>query len=225
MSNSSRITAYGPLAILVEFEPEISLEVNRKVVAIYDAIAALDLPQVSSLIPAYNSLVIKYHLPPHFEDEKNTLNKVITDASLNAAQHFKIIDVPVCYAPELALDLSEICEHKNLTEEQVITLHSAETYHVYMLGFTPGFPYLGGLNKKLAMPRKNSPRLSIPEGSVAIANEQTGIYPSSSPGGWQVIGRTPMKLFTPGKKTLFSIGDKVKFYPITMDEYLLHIKE
>lgn len=132
------------------------------------------------------------------------------------------IDIPVCYGEPYGPDLTEVAEHSGLQPEEVIRIHSSVEYTVYMVGFAPGFPYLGGMDERIAMPRKATPRLRIPAGSVAIAGGQTGIYPLETPGGWNVIGRTPVRLFDWRKDspTLLKAGDIVCFRPITQAEYL-----
>jgi len=216
---SCKISQYGAKAILVEFDNEISVTVNLKIVSLYRALHASKAPNISSIIPAYNSLVIKYWIAPKIDQESTIIKTIIDSGQSSTIDTFDTIEIPVCYSPELGLDLNNICKTKGLTVEQVIKTHTAAEYHVYMLGFTPGFPYLGGLDKSLSMPRKKDPRISIPKGSVAIVNEQTGIYPSSSPGGWQIIGRTPVELFQAGSKPMINIGDKVKFYAISQEEF------
>lgn len=131
------------------------------------------------------------------------------------------VTIPVCYGGDYGPDLAFVAQYNNLSEREVIHLHSSGTYPVYMIGFAPGFPYLGGLPKQLNAPRRPSPRASIPAGSVGIAGSQTGVYPISTPGGWQLIGRTPIKLFQPERKepSVLSAGDIVVFKPITDNEF------
>lgn len=218
MKSSPNINLYGPFAILVEFEQKISKEVNAQVINLYKGLLHSNFSHVKALIPAYNSLVVQYHYPVKMNKEKAVLLR-LHQQLYTSEQSSKTIKIPVCYDLEMGLDLAALAKVKQMTIPEVISMHTAEKYHVYMLGFTPGFPYLGGLNEKLAMPRKASPRISIPKGSVAIANEQTGIYPTSSPGGWQVIGRTPVELFTPKEKPKIEIGDTVTFYAISLKEF------
>jgi KipI family sensor histidine kinase inhibitor len=133
----------------------------------------------------------------------------------------RTIEVPVVYGGEYGPDLKDVALYNGLSEEEVIRIHSSVGYLVYMLGFTPGFCYLGGMNDRIAMPRKETPRLRIPEGAVGIADKQTGIYPVESPGGWQIIGRTPLKLFDPGRvpEFMFDAGDILKFVPVSGEDF------
>ena len=137
-----------------------------------------------------------------------------------------IMNIPVCYDEEFGVDLQRIVEEKKLSKDEVIRLHCGKQYRVFMLGFLPGFPYMGEVDEKIAMPRKSEPK-AVAAGSVAIAGRQTGIYPLASPGGWSVIGRTPLKLFDPEKErpTLLNAGDTVEFYSISKEEFLLHEKK
>jgi inhibitor of KinA len=133
----------------------------------------------------------------------------------------RTVSIPVCYGGEYGPDLEYVARHHNLTPEEVISIHSEGEYLAYMIGFAPGFPFLGGLSEKIATPRRPSPRTSIPAGSVGIAGMQTGVYPISTPGGWQLIGQTPVKLFLPKQNppSLLQAGDIVKFEPISKEEY------
>ena len=133
----------------------------------------------------------------------------------------RVVEIPVCYDPEFALDLDHVAQHARMSPKEVVDLHSAADYHVSCIGFTPGFPYLAGLPEKLTTPRRAAPRKEIPAGSVAIGGTQSGIYPLRSPGGWNVIGRTPLRLFDPQKNppTLLRTGDRLRFLAISRQEY------
>jgi inhibitor of KinA len=133
----------------------------------------------------------------------------------------KLLEVPTCYGGDLGPDLPFVARHCGLSVGEVVDVHTSRTYRVYMLGFSPGFPYLGGLSDRIAVPRRPSPRVSVPAGSVAIAGEQSGIYPIESPGGWQLIGRTPLRLFEPDREppALLRMGDEVRFRSISQEEY------
>jgi len=131
------------------------------------------------------------------------------------------VEIPVCYGDDYGPDINFVAESNLMTVEEVINIHSAGDYLIYMVGFTPGFPFLGGLSPKLVTPRLETPRTLVPEGSVGIANAQTGVYPVASPGGWRLIGRTPLKLFAPERENplLYQAGDRIRFKPISGDEY------
>ena len=132
-----------------------------------------------------------------------------------------VVDVPVCYGGEFGPDLDEVAVLRELTPQQVIELHAASPHQVYMLGFAPGFPYLGGLDPRLEMPRRATPRTKVAAGSVAIAREQSAIYSIETPGGWNLLGRTPLRLFTPeaDPPCLLQPGDNVRFVPITAEQF------
>ena len=129
--------------------------------------------------------------------------------------------IPVCYDGEFAPDMEDVCAHTGLQREQVIRLHTSRDYLIYMLGFLPGFPYLGGMDERIEAPRLETPRTLIPAGAVGIGGKQTGIYPLASPGGWRLIGRTPIKVYDPDREEpiLYKSGDYIRFYPITEEEY------
>ncbi|HET7615855.1 MAG TPA: 5-oxoprolinase subunit PxpB, partial [Bacillales bacterium] len=133
----------------------------------------------------------------------------------------QIVEIPTAYGGEWGPDLKDVAEHNGLTPDEVVAIHSGSEYLVYFLGFTPGFPFLGGMSEKIATPRLSSPRVSIPGGSIGIAENQTGIYPVSSPGGWRLIGQTPLQLYHHEKEKPFLLepGDYVKFKPVEGDEF------
>ncbi|WP_245583541.1 5-oxoprolinase subunit PxpB [Paenibacillus assamensis] len=147
-----------------------------------------------------------------------TTSITVTDAVNNAAN---IVDIPVCYGEAFGPDLLEVAEHTGLSPQEVIELHCGQSYLVYMVGFAPGFPYLGGMDERIAVPRRSSPRTAITPGSVGIGGSQTGIYPLATPGGWQLIGRTPCQLFRPDHQepSLLKMGDIVRFYPIEPEQF------
>jgi inhibitor of KinA len=147
------------------------------------------------------------------------LSAQVSDTSF--ATEGKQISIPVCYDPSLGTDLPWVSSHLNLSLEEIISLHTSISYRVHMIGFIPGFPYMGTLPEQLEVPRKQTPSLKIPMGSVAIAGKQTGIYPAEVPGGWQVIGRTPLKMFDPSKSpcSFLNVGDIVEFKPITLETF------
>jgi inhibitor of KinA len=209
-------------SLLIKVGEEISRENHENVHKIFLLLSSSKIEGVQSIHPAYNSILITFDpcvVHPH------RINEIITsllqqENSLTMPES-RIIKIPVCYDDEYALDISIVAKHNSLTIEQVIQFHSEPEYFVYFLGFSPGFPYLGEMPKEIATPRLATPRLTVPEGSVAIGGDQTGIYPLASPGGWNIIGRTPLKLFSPDKEepTLLRMGDKIKFIPITKKEF------
>jgi len=170
----------------------------------------------------YSSLCLQY-------DEDKISYKFLRKKIIKHQNTFNFIknnsltlwNIPVCYHPDLATDLLDFCKHKNLPVEKLIELHTAPNYKIHFLGFLPGFPYLGGLNEQLHHPRKKQPRSIVPAGAVGIGGEQTGIYPHASPGGWQLIGQTPLTIFNPSHHppALFKAGDYLRFSSITIDEY------
>jgi KipI family sensor histidine kinase inhibitor len=140
----------------------------------------------------------------------------------NEEEEIKIVEFPTVYGGEYGPDINFVAEHNNITVDEVIKIHTGTDYLVYMMGFTPGFTYLGGMSNKIATPRLSSPRTKIPAGSVGIAGAQTGMYPSETPGGWQLIGRTPLKLYDPDKEppVMLSAGDYVRYVSVSEEEYL-----
>jgi inhibitor of KinA len=146
---------------------------------------------------------------------------LLNDLDLDERRESRVVEIPVHYGGESGPDLDIVAKHNGLTPEEVVAIHSNGHYFVNMIGFAPGFPYIGGMSEKIATPRKSSPRLKIPAGSVGIAGKQTGIYPIETPGGWQIIGKTPLQLFRPDHDppSLLKAGDKICFKPITLKEF------
>ncbi len=212
----------GDRGLLVEYGEGIAPEINEKVRTVRYALSE-NLPEgVEELIPTYRSLIILYDpartTPSALKRRLLTLEKELPAFQVPPS---RIIEIPVCYGGDLGPDIGFVASTHHLTKEEVIELHTAPEYLVYMLGFTPGFPFLGGLPEKLHTPRLKTPRSLVPAGSVGIANGQTGIYPIDSPGGWQLIGRTPLKIFDLSRENpfLFKAGDRLKFVAISREEY------
>jgi len=199
------------------------LEINRRVIALNEAIMKAELLEVEELVPTYRSLLVRYdplkttyeQLVFRIKDIERTLNNV----SIKMAS--RRITIPVVYGGDYGPDLGYVAKFHGLSEEQVVKLHSEREYTVYMIGFVAGFPYLGEVSDKIATPRLETPRLKVPAGSVGIAEKQTGIYPCEAPGGWRIIGRTPIKLFNPLREppAMLKPGDKVEFKPISVKEF------
>ncbi|MGL5270348.1 MAG: 5-oxoprolinase subunit PxpB [Selenomonadaceae bacterium] len=157
-----------------------------------------------------------------FQAAEAILRNILPQVNFSGGSHLRTVRIPVCYGGELGPDLGEVAAFHRLSPQQVIDIHTGGEYLVYMIGFAPGFPYVGGLSNKIATPRRKMPRLAIPAGSVGIAGEQTGVYPLETPGGWQLIGRTPLSLFNPQAKlapSLLQAGDRIEFYAISRQEY------
>ena len=214
----------GDCAVTLQIGNEISEQVNREVVNALAAIRRADISGVCELVPTYTSICIHYDPAELSYEALRNVSKLVKVDPIEekSDQEERVVEIPVCYGGEYGPDLEFVAEHNGLTAEEVVRRHSNGQYLVYMLGFLPGFAYMGGMDKTIACPRLISPRTKIPAGSVGIAGAQTGIYPLSSPGGWQLIGRTPLKMFAiDGEQTTFALsaGDRVRFVPITEEVF------
>jgi inhibitor of KinA len=229
-----RIFPLGDAAITVDFGNCIDEAINKEVIARFNQLQQHQLPGMIEAVPAYSSLTVYYDLmalkkkiPPGqaiFEWMKLQLEERLQQPVLQNQSTNRLVKIPVCYDDEFAADIQHLAEAKNISVDEVIQIHTAKPYRVYMLGFLPGFVYMGEVDEKIVMPRKPQP-VNIKAGSVGIAGKQTGIYPLASPGGWQIIGRTPLKLFDKEKEepTLLRAGDMVQFYSISKKEFeLIH---
>jgi inhibitor of KinA len=225
------ISSLGDSALLIDFGNHIDEEINKFVIHLFHRIISLQHPALLDVVPAYSSLAVHYDVLSLHEAGRSAYNKVVelVEPIIHSTTEEKEvennhIEIPVCYSDGYGPDIEEILNTKQITKEQLIQLHTGKTYRVYMLGFLPGFPYMGEVDDRIAIERKSTPRQSIPAGSVGIAGKQTGIYPLESPGGWQIIGRTPLKIFNKDndQPVLFQPGDSVRFYSITEDEYKDH---
>lgn len=217
-----RYLVSGDCAVCVEFGNEISPEINRKIRAFKIALEKEKTEGIVETVPTYRSLLVQYR--PEIITYKELTEKF--DTVMKAMDNIQIpppevIEIPVLYGGEMGPDLENVAEHNHITPEEVVRIHTSEDYLIYMLGFIAGFPYLGGMSKKIATPRLKSPRVKIEGGSVGIAGEQTGIYPVASPGGWQLIGRTPLKLYDADreKPVLLEAGQYIRFRSVTEKEY------
>ncbi|HHY74309.1 MAG TPA: 5-oxoprolinase subunit PxpB [Bacillus bacterium] len=222
----------GDRAVMIELGSSISADILRKLQVFTTYLEEHPPEWLIEYIPAFTTLAIFYE-PMIISKQCNfcrlpydVVCEFIKDIFLKLAVHnvvhSRVIEIPVCYGGELGPDLETVANINGLTVDEVIQIHSTGDYIVYMIGFAPGFPYIGGMSEKIAAPRLETPRLKIPERSVGIAGMQTGIYPIATPGGWQLIGRTPLRLFNPENEqpSLLQAGDKIRFRPISRAEYL-----
>jgi len=217
-----KIVAASDASLLVVFGDVISPELHERVMALFHAFQARQDLRICNLHPGYASLLIDFDPLRMTHDELVTVVEQLAGASESAAAgNARVITIPVCYDVEFGPDLHDVAQHAGLAVEEVVRLHVSPTYLVYFLGFSPGFAYLGGLPEALHTPRLITPRPRAVSGSVGIAGSQTGIYPVDSPGGWKLIGRTPLCMFDPAATppTRLQPGDRVKFVAIGREEF------
>jgi KipI family sensor histidine kinase inhibitor len=213
----------GDRAVLVELGDDISPQINQKVRGLYIGTKGHRIKGIKDLVPSYRSLMVVYDpliiSLNSLESQMNAIWNALDNARLPDP---RTVEIPVVYGDKYGPDLEWIADYHKMTRQDVIRLHTQPTYQVYMIGFMPGYPYMGEVPDELVTPRRKTPRTHVPGGSVGIAQKQTGIYPVASPGGWQIIGRTPVRLFDPqGKPPSFlEMGDQVKFIVITEQEFL-----
>jgi len=217
-----RFLLNGDTAVSAVFGDRISEEVNRTIRAFQLLLTERKIPGIVETVPTYCSLMIHYD-PDRISCDRllGTLKELAASVDTAALPPSEVLEIPVLYGGEMGPDLAHVAENAGISEEEVVKRHSAPEYLIYMLGFTPGFTYLGGLDPSIETPRLKTPRVSIPAGSVGIAGKQTGIYPIASPGGWQLIGRTPVRMYDPLRETpiLPRAGQYIHFFPITEEEY------
>lgn len=227
---SHTIFPLGDSALIIDFGNVIDEATNNKVLALADAINKASIHGVIDVVPCYSSLAIHYDIisvlehgrgKPSFTTIKEKLESLLLLSQEEFTNEFRNMRIPVCYAKKYGWDLDEIAAQTKLPVEEVITIHTSGRYKVYMIGFLPAFAYMGEVDERIAMPRRSEPRLKIEAGCVGIAGKQTGVYPLTSPGGWQIIGRTPVKLFDKNKAepALLKAGDIVEFFSISEDEF------
>ncbi|ATY57173.1 TPA: 5-oxoprolinase subunit PxpB [Staphylococcus argenteus] len=210
--------------IMIYFKNEITEVTYHNVMSMMRWISEKNISEIQDIVPSYRAILI------YFDDQAITASKLIENLELtkfndkniiDVNQHKRIIKIPVLYGGMFGPDIEEVAEYNQISTKQVIEKHTSRPYLIYMLGFMPGFPYLGGLDESLHTPRRSEPRLKIKAGSVGIANNQTGLYPLDSPGGWQIIGRTPVTVFNSKRNpmTLYEAGDWIHFYEIDEKQY------
>ena len=217
-----RLVPLGDSAITVEFGDEIDPRINARAVAFAKTVADQGWSGILDVVPTYRSITVHFD-PLQWESATLTdrLNTLSRPGPSETESHGALHEIPVLYGGEWGPDLEEVAAFAGLRPAAAITLHASIRYRVYMLGFSPGFPYLGLVPERLAMPRVPTPRTRVPAGSVGIADRQTGIYPAATPGGWRLIGRTPLPLYrkTYPNPYLLKPGDEVQFRPIDRDEF------
>jgi inhibitor of KinA len=227
------LTAYniypcGDHAITVSFGDAINKTMHENVMALFHQLTEMQMDAVKDIIPAYTTVTVVYDIQkakqqPGFgayENMHRKLEEVLQDVSVKPVQQ-QLIEIPVCYDLSFGIDLPAIALQKNISTEEIIAIHTLKVYDVYILGFLPGFAYMGTVDDRIATARLSTPRTNVAAGSVGIAGNQTGIYPLDSPGGWNIIGRTPVKLFDTTKEEpcLLQTGNSIKFVSVTKDEF------
>jgi KipI family sensor histidine kinase inhibitor len=215
--NDFRIVAAGDSALLVELPAVIDPVTSRRVLAIAHALERRHSAVLRDLVVGYCSLTVYFDPSIVDADWLETAVRLAADEIVDVpATDGAMLDVPVCYGGELGPDLPDVARVAGGSEAEVVALHTGSVYRVYLLGFVPGFPYMASVDPRLALPRRSTPRQKVPVGSVAIAAGQTGIYPAETPGGWHLIGRTPVKPYDPAREQpfLFKAGDRVRFHAI-----------
>jgi KipI family sensor histidine kinase inhibitor len=219
------VVPLGDLAAYVEFSRTLDLQVNALVQRLAVAVQARGAPFIRDVVPALGGLAL--HFDPAFDgncvEVTTELIGLCLEEGVSASEDvLRTVEVPVCYEPEFASDMEEVAQKTKLSVAQIQELHAAAEYRVLMMGFAPGHAYMGGLNAKLSVPRRASPRAVVAAGSIAIANEQAVVYPYAISGGWNVIGRTPLVVFDPERQepSLFASGDRVRFRAIDKAEFL-----
>ena len=224
--------ALGDCAVYVEFSKTLDLEVNCAVQRLAAMVHARALPWVRDVVPALGGVAI--HFDPDHEAvggdamaaALNVVNECLKQGLPKGEDATRIVEVPVCYEPEFAPDLAQVAAAAKITPDEAVALHAGSEFRVLMIGFAPGHAYMAGLPAKLAVPRRAEPRAMVPAGSVAIANDQTVVYPYAISGGWNIIGRTPLPVFDAQREepSLFAAGDRVRFKPISRAEFLKQAK-
>jgi len=216
-----RILPAADSALVIEFGSAIDRKISDRVLALAETLTSASLPGATEIVATFRSLSVNYDSLLTTGRELEQAITALAKRSDASSRIRKLWDIPVCYDPPYAPDIAEIAKTIGLTVAEVAALHAGTQYHVYMIGFVPGYPYMGDLPAKLRLPRRLDPRTRVPPGSLAIATSMTAVYPYESPGGWHLIGTSPVRFFDPdsAKAALLGPGDGVKFRPVTADEF------
>jgi len=234
-ANNYSIYSSGDQSVTVSFGDVMDMDINQKVQCLYRHMAGLPNPFWKDIMPAYSSLTVVYDVvairriqPSAREWMIKEVEEILTQCNFSIHTERRAVSIPVWYDSLVAPDLKKLMLERKLSLQEIIVLHTEKVYRVFMIGFLPGFAYMGEVDDRLVSPRLASPRKHVVKGSVGIAGNQTGIYPLDSPGGWNIVGRTPLQLFNPGASfdtdhgalsVLFQPGDEVKFYAISKEEF------
>jgi inhibitor of KinA len=216
-----RFLPCGDTALAVELGDKVDRRISDLVLALAGRVRAASIAGIADLVPTFRSLLIHYDPMTVCQAELKERLVPLLSGLTAARSAGRLWNIPVCYHASLAPDLAEVAARTGLTPERVVAFHSSVTYHVYMVGFLPGYPYLGDLPSELVLPRRDTPRTAVPAGSVAIATSLTAVYALESPGGWHLIGRTPVLLWDPRRDppAILAAGDQVRFQPIALGDY------
>ncbi|WP_340400254.1 5-oxoprolinase subunit PxpB [Paenibacillus sp. FSL H8-0079] len=217
------LSPLGETAVIIDCGDHLSEAVQRRVMSVCDLLEKRTLPAMIEWVPSYTSVTLFYDpFISSYPELCLILLQQLNQMKESVQNKPRTVTIPVCYGGEWGPDLDYVASEHGLTTEEVIAIHTSGDYLVHMIGFAPGFPYLGGLSERIATPRRATPRLRVEAGTVGIGGKQTGIYPVDTPGGWQCIGRTPLRLFRPDENvpSLLAAGDRVRFKQITMRDYL-----
>jgi KipI family sensor histidine kinase inhibitor len=219
-----RFEVAGANGVMVYFGEVISKEVSTLVISAYNHLRDKKIAGVISCVPSYTSMFVSYDVM-RFNFKTITAKLSLELSSIDGTKQqniAKLVEIPVYYDKEVGYDLESLAAQKNLSTEEIISLHSRQTYLVYAIGFAPGYAYMGLVDERIEAPRLTTPRKKVAKGSVGIADRQTAIYPSESPGGWNIIGRSPFLMFDPSLPSLcpLKVGDEVRFYPIDKEEFM-----
>jgi inhibitor of KinA len=219
--NDFRLVPAGDSALIVEFEERIDPAVNARAIALADAVRAAAIAGIRDVVPTYRSVAV------YFDPLSTNYDALVASLERGAAQPVVElpdrvpIRIPVCYGGDFGPDIARVAEFGHIKEGDVVAIHSSASYRVFMLGFVPGFAYMGIVDARIAVPRRSTPRVRVPQGSVGIAGAQTGVYPAETPGGWQLIGRTPVNLvdLSRAEPILLKAGDAVQFFPVDRRQF------